>query len=178
MWRHVHSIFRDVGATNAAWVWCPNVDPERRFARLARLYPGNAYVDWTCLDGYNGNDPWTDFTSLFASTYREVTKIAPSKPMIIGEVGSTESGGSKAAWIRDMFAALQNRFPKVRAMLWFDQSVRGPGGRSDWSVRSSSTSRSAFAAGLASSSIGAVPRRTRVAPVTRRPEARPMRRRR
>ena len=26
-WRHVHDIFTSVGATNATWVWCPNVDP-------------------------------------------------------------------------------------------------------------------------------------------------------
>jgi beta-mannanase len=30
-WRHVHRIFTKVGATNATWVWCPNVDPNAMF---------------------------------------------------------------------------------------------------------------------------------------------------
>ncbi len=41
-------------------------------------------------------------TSSTDSTYAEITEtIAPSKPMMIGEIGSTEYGGSKAAWIED-----------------------------------------------------------------------------
>ena len=31
-WRHVHDIFTQVGATNATWVWCPNVDPGKQAA--------------------------------------------------------------------------------------------------------------------------------------------------
>ncbi|HYG96563.1 MAG TPA: Ig-like domain-containing protein, partial [Solirubrobacterales bacterium] len=57
-WRHVHDIFTEVGATNATWVWCPNVDPEGHHLKLPGLYPGDAYVDWTGLDGYNwGTNP-------------------------------------------------------------------------------------------------------------------------
>ena len=35
-WRHVHDIFEQVGATNATWVWCPNIDPSRDFQDLHR----------------------------------------------------------------------------------------------------------------------------------------------
>jgi hypothetical protein len=63
-WRHVHDIFTSVGASNVTWVWCPNVDPGGKLASLSSLYPGDGYVDWTCLDGYNGNIPWTSFTNL------------------------------------------------------------------------------------------------------------------
>jgi Glycosyl hydrolase family 26 len=148
-WRHVHDIFDSVGATNVSWVWCPNVDPGRMFADVASLYPGDSYVDFTCLDGYNGNDPWTSFTSLFGSSYDRLMQIAPSKPMIIGEVGSTESGGSKAQWISDMFAALPQRFPNVRGLLWMDKYILGPGGQSDWPVETSASASAAFASGLA-----------------------------
>ena len=41
-WRHVHDIFTEVGATNAKWVWCPNVDPDHRFRSLSSVYPGDA----------------------------------------------------------------------------------------------------------------------------------------
>ena len=57
-WRHVHDIFTSVGATNATWVWCPNVDPGKEFDDLALALSGRRYVDWTCLDGYNwGTNP-------------------------------------------------------------------------------------------------------------------------
>src|SRR6202040_2960061 len=52
-WRHVHDIFTSVGATNATWVWCPNVDFTRKLTPLSSQYPGGRYVDWTCLDGFN-----------------------------------------------------------------------------------------------------------------------------
>ena len=71
-WRHVHDIFTAVGATNATWVWCPYADTEKRLrADLRSLYPGDAYVDWTCLDGYNWGQnpvnprPWRSFTEIF-----------------------------------------------------------------------------------------------------------------
>jgi Glycosyl hydrolase family 26 len=151
MWRHVHSIFTSVGATNATWAWCPNVDATNQFASMASLYPGDAYVDWTCLDGYNGDVPWTSFQNVFQAGYNAITgTIAPSKPMIIGETGSTESGGSKAQWITNMLSSLPVSFPKIRGLLWYDQSAAGPGGHTDWPLESSSTSEAAFAAGIKS----------------------------
>ena len=39
----------------------------------------------------------------------------------LGEVGSAETGGAKAEWIRSAFAdLLSGRFGAVRAMVWFD----------------------------------------------------------
>jgi len=148
MWRHVHDIFTSVGATNASWVWCPNIDPGNNLANLNELYPGANYVDWTCLDGYNGNVPWTSFRDLFASSYDRITQLAPDKPMIIGEVGSTETGGSKAQWINDMFTSLPSRFPNIRGLLWFDKNESGPGGHSDWPLESSTSAQTAFATNI------------------------------
>jgi hypothetical protein len=153
-WRHVHDIFAAVGATNVRWVWCPNVDPHHKFADIADLYPGNSYVDWTCLDGYNGDDPWTSFTNLFASSYTRILHLAPTKPMIVGEVGSTESGGSKARWIKAMFAALPTRFPRVHGLLWFDKYAKGPGGHSDWPLETSRSASRAFTDGIRSEDTG------------------------
>jgi hypothetical protein len=150
MWRHVHDIFYGAGATNVNWVWCPNIDPTNAWAPVSSLYPGDAYVDWTCLDGYNGNVPWSSFNSLFASTYNQITgTIAPTKPMIVGETASTETGGSKAQWISDMLNVLPTNFPKIRGLLWFDVSLIGPGGFTDWPIESSNSSAAAFAQGIA-----------------------------
>jgi beta-mannanase len=155
-WRRVHDIFVASGATNATWVWCPNVAAvgTASYDNIAAAYPGDAYVDWTCLDGYNGDDPWVSFSDLFGPAYRLIAEaVAPGKPMIIGEVGSTEHGGSKAQWISDMFAALPGRFPAIKGILWFDKVEAGPGGFSDWPLESSTASSVAFAQGVGAASF-------------------------
>jgi hypothetical protein len=148
MWRHVHDIFTSVGATNATWVWCPNIDYQGSFQPVSALYPGDAYVDWTCLDAYNWDSPWSSFHDIFLSSYNNITgSIAPSKPMIIGETASTETGGSKAQWITDMLGDFGS-FPKVRGFLWYDKSTVGPGGLTDWPIETSGSSEAAFASGI------------------------------
>ena len=151
-WRHVHDIFASVGATNVTWVWCPYVDPANKMPSLASLYPGDAYVDWTGLDGYNwGNNPssargWHSFGELFRSTYRQVTEsVAPTKPMILSEFGSSEFGGSKSAWIAEALAQIPAEYPKIRGALWFDTVADGM----DWPIETSSTATGAFAGGIA-----------------------------
>jgi hypothetical protein len=157
-WRHVHDIFTEVGATNATWVWCPNVDPENQMQSLAPLYPGDAYVDWTGLDGYNwGTNParpdkWRSFDSLYKSTYTKITDtIAPTKPMIVSEIGSTEYGGSKAAWIKDMLTEIPASYPKIRGLLYFEKYDDGM----DWPLATSSGAASAFASGIANQAYAA-----------------------
>jgi hypothetical protein len=150
-WRHVHRIFSRVGARNATWVWCPFVDPEGR-DNLRAFYPGGRFVDWTCLDAYNwgrGNPalsrPWRSFGELFRSSYRRIVRrIARRKPMIIGEVASSDYGGSKAAWIRNMLAKVPRRYPKIRGLIWFNADDRG----ANWQIESSRSSRRAFRRGI------------------------------
>jgi mannan endo-1,4-beta-mannosidase len=150
-WRHVHDIFTSVGATNVSWVWCPNVDPTNEFQNLESLYPGDRYVDWTGLDGYNwGTNPakpdrWRSFDQLYKSTYDTIAnQVAPSKPLMISEIGSTEIGGSKAAWIQEALAKIPSSYPKIRGVLWFEQFDDGM----DWPIETSSSATSAFAAGI------------------------------
>ena len=151
-WRHVHDIFTAVGATNAAWVWCPYAEVKRSFAPLRPLYPGGQYVDWTCLDGFNwasnATNPhkWRSFGEIFVETYRRlVTKIAPSKPIVLAEMASTGAPRARAAWIRNMFKQLARRFRKVRGLIWYDQIDRGI----DWLLESSPEASGAFARGIA-----------------------------
>jgi hypothetical protein len=152
-WRHVHDIFRAQGAGNATWVWCPNVEYWGTIKPLSSLYPGDAYVDWTCLDGYNwGTDPakpdaWRSFEQLFRASYDLVAEtIAPAKPLMIGETGSTEIGGSKATWLRNALLTEIPRFPKLKAFLYFNLHDDGV----DWQIESSTSAQTAFAQGIAS----------------------------
>jgi beta-mannanase len=147
-WRHVHDVLRDAGATNVSWVWCPNLEYAGTTA-LAGLYPGSSYVDWTGVDAYNGGTAlpwggWLSFGSLVTPTLDKISGIAPTKPQLVGEVASVEQGGSKAAWIQDMFSQLARR-PQVRAVIWFNHAKEA-----DWRIQSSATAQAAFAAGAAS----------------------------
>ncbi|HEU5006603.1 MAG TPA: Ig-like domain-containing protein, partial [Jatrophihabitantaceae bacterium] len=154
MWRHVHDIFTKVGANNATWVWCPNAEYDGSLKPLTSLYPGDSYVDWTCIDGYNwGTNPWypgtwQSFGQTFGPTYNNVTgTVAPSKPLLIGETASSEYGGSKASWISDMLGTqLPKYFPKVKAFLWFNWKDKA-----DWPIETSSSAQNAFYSGIRSS---------------------------
>jgi hypothetical protein len=151
-WRHVHDVFDSVGATNATWTWCPYADTVGKFTPIRRYYPGGAYVDWTCLDGYNWGAssanpaPWRSFDFLFHSSYQTVARLAPSKPMMLGEIATGGEGRKKATWIAKMFEALPRRYPLVHGLVWFEKNDRG----TVWTVSSSAPSLRAFRAGVAS----------------------------
>ena len=149
-WRHVRRIFKRVGARNATWVWCPYVDIRHEF-NLRRLYPGGRFVDWTCLDGYNwgpgspaNSQPWRGFNKIFRSSYRRVRKIAPRKPMVFGEVASSDYGGNKAHWIRRMLSLVPRRYRKVRGLIYFDVDDRG----AHWELEQPRSVRRAFRRGI------------------------------
>lgn len=150
-WRHVHDIFTAAGATNVGWVWCPNTNaPHHKMTSFASLYPGSAYVDWTCLDGYNFGKPWTSFARIFGSSYRQVMHLAPDKPMLIGEVASTRHGGNKARWIRSMFHALATGFRNIDGLVWFDKWALDDGHELDWPIELSRSASDAFKRGIGS----------------------------
>jgi hypothetical protein len=170
MWRHFHDVVVGQGATNVTWVWCPNLE----FAGstpLSQLYPGDAYVDWTCVDGYNSGATSRSFTSLYQQTYNHLLAIAPSKPIMIGEIASLEYGsGVKAAWITDLLKALPSTFPRIKALDWFNWRINKNGIYKSWPIESSASSQSAFAAGIASpyyapNNFGNLPRLTKVRPL-------------
>jgi hypothetical protein len=149
-WRHVHDIFGAVGANNVTWVWSPNVDLHNSLTPLGKLYPGDEYVDWTAIDGFNwgtrpGSPGWQTFNQVFHRTYKRIiTRVAPSKPLMIAEVASTDRGGNKPAWIKDMFKVVRHSYRKVRAVLWYDVDDRG----TNWPIERKKKEKGAFRTAL------------------------------
>lgn len=148
-WRHIHDIFVQEGATNVKFVWSPNRDGDTASAinTFNTYYPGDAYVDFLSINGYNWgrlyNTPnwtsqWQRFEQVFGPSYDAFTARS-NKPVMIAETATTEVGGDKAAWITDMFARLPVRFPRITAVTWFNINKE-----TDWRVESSSASLSAF----------------------------------
>jgi beta-mannanase len=147
-WRHVHDIFVHEGAVNVTWVWSPNVEYFGS-APLGNLYPGDAYVDWLGIDGYNwgrsaSGTSWQSFAQVFGGTYDALTRLS-TKPIMIAETASAEQGGSKADWIVDALTVqLPARFPRVCGIVWFDENKE-----TDWRIESSPAAQAAFASAIA-----------------------------
>jgi hypothetical protein len=142
-WRHMVALFRSAGTRNVKWVWCPfAVQGKRQPAdEWRRYYPGDEFVDWVGMDGYNWGtarawSKWQTFGEIFAPLYAD---YAGRRPLMICELACAEAGGDKAAWVRDMGTKLAGRFSKVRAVVWFDTDKE-----TDWRVNSSAASLRAF----------------------------------
>lgn len=138
-WQRFHKIADEAGASNITWVWCPNTSYGTYplgSTPLSQLWPGSEYVDWTCMDGYNSGtnelqqDEWKSFSKVFSKTYGEITALAPTKPMMIGETASTKFGGNKATWITNALTReVPLEFPKIKAFLWFNWNIKKGTGR-------------------------------------------------
>ena len=145
-WRHLVGIFRSAGADNVKWVWAPNVDGGGQYP-FRRFYPGDAWVDWVGLDGFNWakSGEWQSFTDLFGGSYDTLSRIS-SRPVIISETGSSQSGGDKAAWVASALRREIPQFSRIRAVVWFSDVVSGV----DFRVDSSAAALKAYRSGIAS----------------------------
>ena len=144
-WRRVVTIFRQQGATNAQFVWCPTAWGFRpNGGRATAFYPGDNYVDWVAADGYNwapgrGNN-YQSFQGVFANFYSWAKKNAPGKPLLIGETGVQERNpGDKAKWITAMGQTIKNVYPNIKAVVYFNSNPKYP-----WWLDSTTSSMTAW----------------------------------
>ncbi len=146
VWCYIKSIFDKIGNDQLIWVWSPYVHsvPNESGNEIWRYYPGLKEVDWVALDGYNwGNTQewsrWQSFEEIFGNGYDHLTQLAPEKPFMLAEVGCAEEGGDKAKWIKETFRILGDRFPKIKALIWFNVKKE-----CDWRIESSFRSLRTF----------------------------------
>lgn len=167
-WRHVHDIFQAEGANAlTVWLWSPNrVNRICGQRRPEAFYPGDGYVDWIGMSGYYRNyqqiggacdDIGATFNAVFGNTLPLLRDIPGDKPIFLGEVGATERGGDKAAWIGSLFAGLAAN-QDIVGFAWFSLAVASGGENDrfthDWRLNSSSEAQAAMKQGLASSGFG------------------------
>ena len=108
-YRHVVDIFKKEKVKNVKWVWCfMNFShPNETWNDWAAAYPGDEYVDWIGIDGYNWGSvqdwsDWQSFKVLFRDQVRRAKKLWPNKPIMVAEFASAEKGGDKGAWIKEI----------------------------------------------------------------------------
>lgn len=119
-YKKIHDMFDSAGADNVQWIWCANADsvPNTPWNDALKAYPGDEYVDWVGIDGYNfsGND---SFKTIFTRSYNQFVKKI-TKPVMIAEFATGGEGQKKGRWITEMAQDLQQHFPAVRSVNWFD----------------------------------------------------------
>ena len=156
-WRHFHDVVVGQGATNVTWTWVVNgiwSDPE---SDPSPYYPGDAYVDWTGLDSYNwGRNPaqpdrWENPDQTLSPTLKIIRKVAPTKPVAIVETASSEYGGNKTDWIREMLTDYLPHHPEIGAFLWFNWNFAKGDKRADWPIESSAPAQQEFRSAIQSS---------------------------
>jgi mannan endo-1,4-beta-mannosidase len=125
-WRHIVTVFREVGARNVIWLWTINVSQCRcHIQSPARWWPGRSYVNWVGIDGYYYEPSWK-FAPLFGPTIKAVRALTLD-PVLISET---------AAPAADQPAKITNLFVGIRAygllgFVWFDVDKR-----QDWHISS------------------------------------------
>ena len=125
-WRHVRERFEKAGARNAIWTWSPHL----AYAYWDTYYPGSQYVDWAATGVLNFGSigqwsQWWTFREIFGTKYPLLASFG--KPIMIAEFGSLAVGGDRTAWYQDALTDLPEKYPAVKALLFFnaksDQTV-------------------------------------------------------
>ena len=129
MYRHVVTMLRDLGVTNAVYVmnfmgfagWAPVADA---------FYPGDDVVDWIAYDPYAHagqstfaqllNRPSGDWPGFYAWA----TARAPGTPIMLGEWGFDLASQPLAPAAVDVAAdTLESRFPMVKALVYWNNQT-------------------------------------------------------
>ncbi|MBT5954216.1 hypothetical protein HOG98_05795 [bacterium] len=127
-YRRVVDIFREEGAINAIWVWSYSNQnsPETRWNNPNKAYPGDDYVDWIGVTGYNrgdiNNHHWESFEDLFKQGVKQAKLRYSSKPVMISEVGTVKNGGDKSEWFSSIPLYLNSTLKDVKCIIYADYS--------------------------------------------------------
>jgi glycosyl hydrolase family 26 len=117
-WRHIVTLFRELGAGNVTWLWTINIVNNTEHGKIpppAPWWPGNSYVTWVGIDGYYLKPSW-QFAPLFGPTIAKVRALT-SDPILIAETGATPAAGQPTK-IADVFAGIDAY--GLLGFVWFD----------------------------------------------------------
>ncbi|WP_299006627.1 glycoside hydrolase family 26 protein [uncultured Shewanella sp.] len=153
-WQYLHDKFEGayIGGVSIneyiEWVWCANNTSSDDINNIRRYYPGDDYVDWLALDGYNWGDnysysSWLTFEEVFSDQYNVLVENYPDKPILLTEVASaeptdtpdtdpynsdpyegdeTDIDESKAHWIENMFDQISHTYTAIKGVVWFNMN--------------------------------------------------------
>lgn len=127
-YRYVVDCVRGRGATNIKWMFHTNnySYPLDTWNFAPAYYPGPDYVDWLGLSVYGQqfrDEPLANIPSLVDWPYEEMSRLDPTKPIMIAEWGTGEfpHSGDKGAWIREGLELFRTRYPRVKAAVYWHE---------------------------------------------------------
>jgi len=127
IYKYIKDIFDSSGVKNVKWVFSVNCEdvPNIKDNNFLNYYPGNTYVDYIGIDGYNwGNtqswSKWITFRDLFEEVYNKTRKVL-KKPILISEFSSTSKGGDRVKWIRSAMQDMKT-FEEIKGFVLFNEN--------------------------------------------------------
>ena len=156
MWQRLYEAFDETALdeTDMQWVWAVNADQVPTDNRTERYYPGDEYVDWTAIDGFNfgatqSYSSWRTPDELYDPMLGRLRELT-DKPVALTEFASTSfietaSEGSdgesandgeyrperKTEWIEAVYEYIDEN--DIKMACWFDVDKDGSD-EADWSV--------------------------------------------
>jgi len=142
--QYIVDIFKEKDVENVKFIWAPNRKPllnktNQKWNDYSLYYPGDEYVDWIELQGFNlgtgdtygkisfmhnptniqaDDAKFETFDQIFQKEYKTMRRLYPDKPMML-LTSSSENGGSKGQFFRDMVNNLPTKYPNIRAVNLF-----------------------------------------------------------
>jgi hypothetical protein len=133
-YRYIHKFFNNSPNVKFAWVVNYDTVPDTKENQPQTYFPGNAYVDYVGVNGFNFGEPWQSFDEIFSNPLSYLKNF--NKPIIIFSMASAQ-GPQKAAWIKDA-ADKMTKYPIV-GWIWFNENKE-----KDWRIWSDNESLKAF----------------------------------
>ncbi len=118
-YQYVHGFFAK--NKNVSFGWAVNAAsvPNTPENQIEHYYPGDAYVDYVGVDGFNMGSPWLSFDALFGQALSKLNTYA--KPVLIFSFASAE-GAQKSAWLHDALNVQLPKHPSVVGWIYFNQN--------------------------------------------------------
>ena len=139
--QHTHNLMVNsmgLDLNHVQWVWCVNNADVGGF-RAEEYWPGDQFVDWIGIDGYNfgTSQSWSTWVwpnQIFDEMFARVRALAPYKPLSINEYGSSTKSpwynpdiDSKTNWLRKMCDYIKDHNVKMASYFNIEKET-------DWSV--------------------------------------------
>jgi len=135
-YRHIRGLFNGVDNVKFGWTVNAISVPDTSDNVIEAYYPGDQYVDYVGMDGFNFGDPWQNFEQIFSKGLDTISKY--NKPIYIFSMACAE-GDEKAAWIEDAIETQIPKYPQIKGWVWFNENKE-----KNWLINSDQNSLEAF----------------------------------
>ncbi|MGH9052596.1 MAG: hypothetical protein ACRDWX_06255 [Acidimicrobiia bacterium] len=145
-YRRFRRIFLEMGIdeTWVRWAFAPNGASEPPYS-IVDYYPGDQFVDLIGVSAFNFGsevDRWRGVQEVVAPVLDELRALAPTKPYLLAQTGTSSLGGPKDAWLQELFS-LAAADPNVVGLIYFNFHKE-----TDWLVWDGTSGHPAWKQGL------------------------------